>query len=209
MIAVTPLITPLAARIGTRLAIVAGFGLGRCSGSGRWRSSSRPGRYAALVLPLMVLSAGLGLANGPASSASTSPRVLGGPGGAGIRDLEHGAVHRRVGGGGGGRDDLQLGHGRGGPLRARRRSEALAAGLSRAALLMAILCAPGYRARAAHGPPSAGAPDGSQPRRGSRGGRLAHDPHSRRSNSRRHLSPVVSRSLGAALGGRIASWERG
>ena len=28
MIAVTPLITPVAARIGTRLAIVAGFGLG-------------------------------------------------------------------------------------------------------------------------------------------------------------------------------------
>ena len=72
MIAVTPLITPLAARIGTRFAIVAGFGLRR----GRVRGPGvRP-----VVLDVRELSSsrswcspvGLGIANGPASSASTA-----------------------------------------------------------------------------------------------------------------------------------------
>ena len=71
MIAVTPLITPLAARIGTRLAIVAGFGLGAV-GFGALALVESSWTYASLVLPLVALSAGLGLANGPASSASTA-----------------------------------------------------------------------------------------------------------------------------------------
>jgi EmrB/QacA subfamily drug resistance transporter len=71
MIAVTPLITPLAVKIGTRLAIVAGFGLAGV-GFGVLAFVESSWMYAAFVLPLVVLSAGLGLSNGPASSASTS-----------------------------------------------------------------------------------------------------------------------------------------
>ena len=71
MIAITPFITPLAVRIGTRLAIVAGFGLAAV-GFGVLALVQSSWRYAAFVVPLVVLSAGLGLANGPASSASTA-----------------------------------------------------------------------------------------------------------------------------------------
>ena len=71
MIVITPFITPLAARIGTRLAIVAGFGLAAI-GFAVLAFVESSWTYAALVLPLVVLSAGLGLANGPASSASTA-----------------------------------------------------------------------------------------------------------------------------------------
>jgi MFS family permease len=71
MIAVTPLITPLAVKIGTRLAIVAGFGFAAI-GFGVLAFVESSWSYAAFVLPLAALSAGLGLANGPASSASTS-----------------------------------------------------------------------------------------------------------------------------------------
>src|SRR3954447_9561990 len=71
MIAVTPLITPFAARIGTRLAIVAGFGLAAL-GFGALALIEESWSYGLLVLPLIALSAGLGLANGPASSASTA-----------------------------------------------------------------------------------------------------------------------------------------
>ena len=71
MIVVTPFITPLAARIGTRFAIVAGFALAAV-GFGVLAFVESSWSYAALVVPLVVLSAGLGLANGPASSASTA-----------------------------------------------------------------------------------------------------------------------------------------
>jgi len=71
MIVVTPFITPLAARIGTRYAIVAGFGAA-AAGFGVLAFVESSWSYAALVVPLVVLSAGLGLANGPASSASTA-----------------------------------------------------------------------------------------------------------------------------------------
>lgn len=71
MIVITPFITPLAVRIGTRLAIVAGFGAAAI-GFGVLAFVQSSWTYAAFVVPLVVLSAGLGLANGPASSASTS-----------------------------------------------------------------------------------------------------------------------------------------
>ena len=71
MIAITPFITPLAVRIGTRLAIVAGFGLAAL-GFAVLAFVQSSWTYAAFVLPLVALSAGLGLANGPASSASTA-----------------------------------------------------------------------------------------------------------------------------------------
>ena len=75
LIAVTPLITPLAARIGTRFAIVAGFGFG-AAGFGVLALVESSWTYAAFIVPLVVLAAGLGLANGPASSASTSTAVV-------------------------------------------------------------------------------------------------------------------------------------
>ncbi len=185
MIVITPFITPVAARIGTRLAIVAGFGLA-AAGFGVLALVESSWTYAALVLPLVVLSAGLGLANGPASSASTAA-VSHDQVGPGIRDFEHGAVHRRIGGGGGGRDDLQLGHrrargcGRIGLGRARGRPLA-----GRAADGNPFR--PGYRPRIAHGASSAGAPERHRPRRRGSGGYFAHDSDSTRQCQRRRCS---------------------
>src|SRR4029079_9300960 len=71
MILVTPLITPIAVKIGTRFAIVAGFGLSAI-GFGVLAFVHASWAYAAFIAPLAVIAAGLGLANGPASSASTS-----------------------------------------------------------------------------------------------------------------------------------------
>jgi EmrB/QacA subfamily drug resistance transporter len=71
MIAVTPLITPLAVKIGSRNAIALGFGLATvaCAAlvfvTASWT-------YLAFVIPLVAIAVGLGLANGPASSASTA-----------------------------------------------------------------------------------------------------------------------------------------
>jgi Na+/melibiose symporter-like transporter len=71
MIAVTPLITPLAVKIGTRATIAIGFGLAAAGCvalafvKGSWE-------YLAFVVPLIAIAVGLGLANGPASSASTA-----------------------------------------------------------------------------------------------------------------------------------------
>ena len=71
MIAVTPLITPLALRIGSRQAVGLGFGLSAVGFlvlvfvTSSWA-------YAAFVLPLIGIAVGLGFANGPASSASTA-----------------------------------------------------------------------------------------------------------------------------------------
>jgi len=71
MIAVTPLITPLAVKIGSRNAIAIGFGLAAAAllvlvfVEPSWA-------YTAFVLPLAGTAVGLGLANGPASSASTA-----------------------------------------------------------------------------------------------------------------------------------------
>jgi len=71
MIAITPLITPLAVKIGTRMAIAGGFGLA-AAGFAALAFVESSWSYAVFVLPLVLVSAGLGLANGPASSASTA-----------------------------------------------------------------------------------------------------------------------------------------
>jgi EmrB/QacA subfamily drug resistance transporter len=71
MIAVTPLITPLAVKIGARYAIALGFGLGAI-GFGAMAFVTSSWTYTAFVLPLVGIAVGLGLANGPASSASTA-----------------------------------------------------------------------------------------------------------------------------------------
>jgi EmrB/QacA subfamily drug resistance transporter len=71
MIAVTPLITPLAGRIGAGRAVGLGFVLATI-GFGWLAFVDSSWAYVAFVLPLIVLAVGLGFANGPASSASTA-----------------------------------------------------------------------------------------------------------------------------------------
>jgi EmrB/QacA subfamily drug resistance transporter len=71
MIAITPLISPLAARIGGRAAVVVGFGLA-AAGFAVLAFVEASWTYAAFVAPLVALAVGLGIANGPASSGSTA-----------------------------------------------------------------------------------------------------------------------------------------
>jgi MFS family permease len=71
MIAVTPLIAPLAAKLGGARAIALGFLLATV-GFGWLAFVDASWKYAAFVLPLIILSVGLGFANGPASSGSTA-----------------------------------------------------------------------------------------------------------------------------------------
>jgi EmrB/QacA subfamily drug resistance transporter len=71
MIAITPLITPLAVKIGSARAVALGFGLGAL-GFGTLGFVTAEWTYLTFVLPLIAIAVGLGLANGPASSASTA-----------------------------------------------------------------------------------------------------------------------------------------
>ncbi len=71
MVAITPLITPLAIRIGTGAAVGLGFALA-AAGCAAIVFVSASWQYLAFMAPLVAIAAGLGLANGPASSASTA-----------------------------------------------------------------------------------------------------------------------------------------
>ena len=71
MIAITPLISPLARRIGGGRAVALGFLLA-AAGFGWLALVEASWTYAAFVLPMVVLAIGLGLANGPASAGSTA-----------------------------------------------------------------------------------------------------------------------------------------
>ncbi len=71
MIAITPFITPLAVKIGPRVAVALGFGLA-AAGLAVLAFVEASWTYGAFVAPLAVLAVGLGIANGPASSGSTS-----------------------------------------------------------------------------------------------------------------------------------------
>jgi hypothetical protein len=71
MIAVTPLITPLAVKIGAGRAVALGFAVATL-GSGILIFVGASWTYVAFVVPLVLIAVGLGVANGPASSASTS-----------------------------------------------------------------------------------------------------------------------------------------
>src|SRR3954454_4301119 len=71
MIAITPFITPLAQKIGSRRAVGLGFLLGAI-GFVALAFVQSSWEYGAFVLPLIAIGVGLGLSNGPASSASTS-----------------------------------------------------------------------------------------------------------------------------------------
>jgi MFS family permease len=71
MIAITPAIAPLAAKIGGGKAVAVGFAL--ATGGFVWLAFVESSwTYAAFVLPLVALAVGLGVANGPASSGSTA-----------------------------------------------------------------------------------------------------------------------------------------
>jgi hypothetical protein len=70
MIAITPAIAPIAAKLGGARAIVLGFGLAAL-GFASLVFVDASWEYVAFLAPLIVLSIGLGIANGPASSGST------------------------------------------------------------------------------------------------------------------------------------------
>ena len=71
MIAITPLIAPLAAKIGGARAVAVGFLLAAV-GFAALAFAKASWEYASFVIPMIVLSVGLGFANGPASSGSTA-----------------------------------------------------------------------------------------------------------------------------------------
>jgi EmrB/QacA subfamily drug resistance transporter len=140
MIAITPLITPLAVKLGAGRAVALGF-LAATVGFGVLVFVSASWMYLAFVLPLIVLAAGLGLANGPASSVSTSavpPDQVGQA--SGISNMA-----RYIGGSlvvaatATVFDATILNHEDAGESTA----DALAAGLSRASLLLALMSAAG------------------------------------------------------------------
>ena len=140
MILITPLITPLAVRIGSGKAVALGFALATV-GFGALVFVTASWEYAAFVLPLVGIAAGLGLANGPASSASTSavpPDQIGQA--SGISNMA-----RYIGGSLAVAaaatiyDAVQINHLDAGSTPA----DSLAAGLSRAFLLLALMSAAG------------------------------------------------------------------
>ena len=71
MIIVTPLITPLATKIGAARAVALGFALATL-GFVILAFVKSSWTYAAFVGPLVAMAVGLGISNGPASSGSTS-----------------------------------------------------------------------------------------------------------------------------------------
>jgi EmrB/QacA subfamily drug resistance transporter len=140
MIAVTPLITPLAVKIGARAAIALGFGLAAVAFAALVFVTAS-WTYTAFVMPLIAIAVGLGLANGPASSASTAsvaPAEVGQA--SGISNMARyigGAL--AVAAAASISTAVNDNHRQAGATPA----DALAAGLSRSALLLALLSASG------------------------------------------------------------------
>jgi MFS family permease len=135
MILITPFITPLASKIGAGRAVALGFVVAT-AGFTALAFVYASWTYAAFVLPLVAVAVGLGVANGPASSGSTAAvpddqvgqasgisnmaRYIGGSVAVAAAAMIDNAVANH-----------QLDNGA-------SKSEALAAGFSRASLLMAI-----------------------------------------------------------------------
>ena len=71
LVAVAPLVPKLASRLGGRQVIAVGFLL-TAIGFGAVGLVKSDWRYGAFVLPLVAIAVGMGLSNGPASSASTA-----------------------------------------------------------------------------------------------------------------------------------------
>ena len=135
MILITPAITPLASRIGGGKAVALGFAVAAV-GFAALAFVEASWTYLAFVAPLVALAVGLGVANGPASSGSTasvSPDQVGQASGisnmaryvgaavavAAVAMVNNAVVNNRLDAG-------------------ESDSAALAAGLSRSALMMAI-----------------------------------------------------------------------
>ena len=170
MIAITPAITPMAVKIGARWAIGIGFAMATASFvvlafvSSTWT-------YAGFVGPLIGSAIGLGLANGPASSASTAAVAAEEVGQAsGISNMARyvggslavaaaATIYSAVA-------NLRLAGGA-------APADALAAGLSRASVLLAILSAAGVGlvVLVAHRRPAKTAPSTWRQQR--------HQPHTR------------------------------
>jgi EmrB/QacA subfamily drug resistance transporter len=140
MIAITPLIAPLASKIGGGRAVGLGFLLA-AAGFGTLAFVQSSWAYAAFILPLVVLAVGLGVANGPASSGSTAavaPAQVGQA--SGISNMA-----RYIGGSVAVAAAAMLSnavtvdHQRSGSSKA----DSLAAGLGAASLMMAVWCAAG------------------------------------------------------------------
>jgi EmrB/QacA subfamily drug resistance transporter len=140
MIAITPAIAPLAAKLGGARAVVLGFGLATL-GFAALVFTKASWEYWAFFVPLVALSIGLGIANGPASSGSTAAVSADQVGqasgisnmsryvGAAVAVAAVATVNNTV----------TVNHEAAGDTA----SEALAAGLAGSALLMAILSAAG------------------------------------------------------------------
>jgi MFS family permease len=140
MIAITPAIAPLAAKLGGARAVVIGFGLATL-GFAALAFVQASWEYWVFLAPLIGLSIGLGLANGPASSGSTAAVSADEVGqasgisnmsryvGAAVAVAAVATVNTTV----------TAGHKAAGDSA----SEALAAGLAGSALLMAIVSAAG------------------------------------------------------------------
>jgi len=140
MIAVTPLITRLAYKIGAGRAVALGFAVATV-GSAILIFVGASWAYIAFVAPLILIAVGLGVANGPSSSASTSSVDARDTGAAsGISNMA-----RYVGGSLAVAaaatiyDSVTNNHLQAGATSA----DALAAGLSRAAIFLTLFCAAG------------------------------------------------------------------
>ncbi|SOD74907.1 EmrB/QacA subfamily drug resistance transporter [Jatrophihabitans sp. GAS493] len=137
LIAITPLITPIAVKIGARAAIGIGF-IAATVGLVALSFVHASWTYGALVVPLLIASAGLGLSNGPASAASTAvvaPEEVGQA--SGISNMaRYVGGSLAVAGVGAVYSSVTANHLSGGASG----GDALATGLARACLLMAIMC---------------------------------------------------------------------
>jgi EmrB/QacA subfamily drug resistance transporter len=140
MIATTPAIAPIAAKLGGARAVVLGFGLA-AAGFAVLAFVQASWEYWAFLAPLVALSIGLGLANGPASSGSTSAVSADDVGQAsGISNMaRYVGAAVAVAAVATVNDAVAADHRAAGDSA----SEALAAGLGSSALLMAILSALG------------------------------------------------------------------
>jgi EmrB/QacA subfamily drug resistance transporter len=140
MIAITPAIAPIAAKLGGARAVVLGFGLA-AAGFAVLAFVQASWEYWAFLAPLVALSIGLGLANGPASSGSTSAVSADDVGQAsGISNMaRYVGAAVAVAAVATVNDAVAADHRAAGDSA----SEALAAGLGSSALLMAILSALG------------------------------------------------------------------
>lgn len=71
LVVIAPLVPKLAARMGGRQVVAVGFGI--TAGGFAWVGlADSDWRYGAFVLPLVAIAVGMGMSNGPASSASTA-----------------------------------------------------------------------------------------------------------------------------------------